>query len=188
MSYKIKEILPFIINRRYQLAALLAMTVGVVFFKLWYRNASASDLSFLLFPTDFLFGLVVGERSVLTGEGGYFYAALQIVIDKSCSGAHFLLLSVITILVITSSKTYSIFSLVICMLWALLGGWLYSIIVNVSRITIIYFLNQLGADAYPWLHEMIGGVIYLSMLILLYGGVTLLVSRFQCRLHSNLYS
>jgi len=64
MSYKIKEILPFIINRRYHLAALLAMTVGVVFFKLWYRNASASDLSFLLFPTDFLFGLVVGDHDL----------------------------------------------------------------------------------------------------------------------------
>jgi exosortase K len=64
-----------------------------ILLKAGYTFAGNDNLIFLLSPTDKLVGLLTGSHSVYLTESGYFHSALNITVDKSCSGFNLWVLS-----------------------------------------------------------------------------------------------
>lgn len=147
-------------------------TAGIfILLKFGYTVANNNHLTFLLKPTDKLVGLLTGSHSVYT-HSGFYHEKLNILIDKSCSGFNFWILSflVFTYLGIKhlDKPLYKILSIPTALFFA----YLLTIFVNASRIfasvivqnqTKILLVNQQNL-----IHEAIGVITNLSFLVLTY--------------------
>ncbi len=151
----------------YLLTAIIFITL-----KFTYTVANSNHLNFLLKPTNKLIEFLTGSNSIYFIDKGYYYESLNIMIDKSCSGFNFLLLSfaLFMYLIVKSSDKhlYNIIGFPI----ALAVAYLLTIFVNASRIfasiviqshTDTIFYNQKHL-----IHEAIGITTNLTFLILAY--------------------
>ena len=134
-------------NKKYE----KQLTVIAIFLLLKYAFtiADASDLIFLLKPTNIFVGLLTGSHSVYIECNGYYHETLNIIINKSCSGFNFWLLSFL-------SFAY----LKLPIPTALGCAYLLTIFANTSRIFASIAMQSRA------LHEAIGIITYLSFLIL----------------------
>ena len=145
--------------------------------KLLYAHATTANVQFLLAPTNAVVGLMLNSTSEFVAARGYMHAGLHIVIDKSCAGGNFWLLSWLLL-----AGTY---------LWqrgrrpagALLGlvGVCFglTLLVNAARIVGAVWLNRLlPAGVVPeWLHEAQGALVYLFFLVASHFGLLYLLSQ-----------
>ncbi|MBC6996122.1 exosortase K [Neolewinella lacunae] len=151
------------------------LMAGLVFvlLKWWHQTATAEELLFLLAPTDALVSTVTGSAGLWEPGSGYFHAGENMVIDASCSGFNFLLIS------------YLLFSWLLLqrygkwrMLWlAMLLAWPLTILANFSRILTILLLGSMsphGLSAGTW-HEMQGAFVYFSVLVMACGFTQMLL-------------
>jgi exosortase K len=67
--------------------------VAFIVAKLLYARATTADVRFLLAPTNALVELMLNSTSIFHPARGYVHSDLRIVIDKSCAGGTFWLLS-----------------------------------------------------------------------------------------------
>jgi exosortase K len=143
-----------------------------VLLKFGFPLADNNDLTFLLKPTDKLFGLFTGSHSIYLSESGYFYEDLNIIIDKSCSGFNFWVLCFLLFTYLTVKHFDKTLSKILTIPTALIGAYLLTIFVNTSRIfasivvqsqTKGIFLNRQHI-----IHEAIGIITNLTFLILAY--------------------
>lgn len=143
-----------------------------IILKYTYTKSTTEDLSFLLKPTSHIIGSISNSPISNTAEQGYFLDNLNVVINKSCSGYNFWLLSSIlfAFLMINhlDKSKYKILSLPI----AFLVAYILSIFVNSSRIFVslvlqnkIQHITGLSASI---IHEAIGVAINLTFLFLAY--------------------
>jgi len=153
-----KETLPY-----YVLA--FALFIGL---KIAYRNADNSTLIWLLKPINYLFSLFTASAWVYDEEVGFFHASYNIVIDKSCSGGNFFILSFMMILISWISIFKKHKSKIIFILISLCISYVFTIFVNTSRIIVLFKLQEFQLDSFQWIHEATGSFIYLVFLILLY--------------------
>jgi exosortase/archaeosortase family protein len=127
-----------------------------VLLKYLHTCLGTDDLYFLLAPVNRVVALVTNSQAIYTEENGYFHAALNIYIDKSCSGFNFWILCFMI----------GIFRA------ARLISWLITVFVNASRILTAIFLQQLSPDFMKsqqhWAHQTTGIFIYLFFLLLFY--------------------
>ena len=126
------------------------------------------DMLFILKPVNILFSLFTGHIAEYSSETGYFYDKLNIIIDKSCSGYNFMLLTFVLvytgILKYISSDRTKYLSLPVVMIIA----YIYTIIVDISRIIISYLIQRKMAFHNEWMHEVTGIFVYLFALISIY--------------------
>jgi exosortase K len=143
-----------------------------ILLKFGFTLADNNDLTFLLKPTDKLFGLLTGSHSIYLSESGYFHENLNIIIDKSCSGFNFWVLCFLLFTYLTVKHFDKTLSKILTIPTALIGAYLLTIFVNTSRIfasivvqtqTKGIFLNQQHI-----IHEAIGIITNLTFLILAY--------------------
>lgn len=150
----------------------LIASLFFILFKLWYRTAETNQLTFLLKPVDIFIRSLTGVSSTYIENNGYYYQELQVVIDKSCSGFNFGILSflVITYLLLKYATQPKHQLLAIPM--SLTTAYLLTIFVNSSRIfcsliienqTNLFFKSQQHI-----IHESIGIIINLTFLTLTY--------------------
>jgi len=149
------------------------IAVGLfILLKFGFTLADNNDLTFLLKPTDKLVGLLTGSHSVYLSDSGYFHEHLNIIIDKSCSGFNFWILSFLLFTYLTVKHFDRTLSKILTIPTALIGAYLLTIFVNTSRIfasilvqtqTKSIFLNQQYI-----IHEAIGITTNLTFLILAY--------------------
>jgi exosortase K len=147
--------------------------VGVfILLKFGFTLANNNDLTFLLKPTDKLVGLLTGSHSIYLSDHGYFHEHLNIIIDKSCSGFNFWILSFLLLTYLTVKHFDKTLSKILTVPSALFGAYLLTIFVNTSRIfasivvqthTKSILLNQQHI-----VHEAIGIITNLTFLILAY--------------------
>jgi exosortase K len=144
----------------------------LVLLKFGYTFANNNDLIFLLKPTDKILGLLMGSQSVYQSESGFLHENLNIIINKSCSGFNFLVLSFLLFTYLTVKHLKNHLQKLLSFPIALIGAYLLTIFVNTSRIftSIVvqnqnksFFLNQQHL-----VHEAIGVITNLSFLILAY--------------------
>lgn len=155
-------------NVPYYLAAI------VLFFllKFGYTIADNDHLVFLLKPIDKFFGLLTGSHSIYLPHEGYYHESLNILINKSCSGFNFWILSFLAFTYLgikySNNQKHRILSLPA----ALLSGYLLTIFANTSRIfASIIIQNQTKfflPDQQHLVHEAVGIITNLSFLILTY--------------------
>ncbi len=140
--------------------------------KFGFTLSDNNDLTFLLKPTDKLVGFLTGSQSVYISESGYFHEQLNIIIDKSCSGFNFWILTFLLFTYLTVQYFDKTLSKIWAIPIALIGAYLLTIFVNTSRIfasivvqtrTKSIFLNQQHI-----IHEAIGVITNLTFLILAY--------------------
>ena len=140
--------------------------------KFCFTLADNNDLTFLLKPTNKLVGLLTDSHSIYLSDSGYFHKHLNIIIDKSCSGFNFWVLSFLLFTYLTVKHFDKTLSKVLTISAALIGTYLLTIFVNTSRIfasivvqsqTKSILLNQ-----HHMIHEAIGIFTNLTFLILAY--------------------
>lgn len=144
-----------------------------ILLKFGFTRAENTDLIFLLKPTAHLTGLVTGSESVFISEYGYFFAKLNIYIDKSCAGMNFWALSFLLFSYLLVKNLEKPRHKVLALPLLLIFSYLVTIFVNTSRI-IASVTVQHHADAFltnrphHLLHEAIGIIVNVSFLVLFY--------------------
>ena len=134
--------------------------------KLLYAQATTADVQFLLAPTSTLVELMLGSTSVFDPARGYVHPDLRIVIDKSCAGGTFWLLSWL-LLALTYLQQHGR-QPVLAALGLLAISFGLTLLVNAARIVGAVTLNRLlpaGVPQPAWLHEAQGALVYLFFLV-----------------------
>ena len=143
-----------------------------ILLKFGFTLADNNDLTFLIKPTDKLVGLLTGSHSIYLSDSGYFHEHLNIIIDKSCSGFNFWILSFLLFTYLSVKHFDKTLSKILTIPTSLFGAFLLTIFVNTSRIfasivvqtkTKSILLNQQHI-----VHEAIGIITNLTFLILAY--------------------
>ncbi|AXT50921.1 exosortase K [Aquimarina sp. BL5] len=141
-------------------------------FKLGFKYASHEELIFLIKPTDTLINSLTGSTSVYIENDGYYNNHLDILIDKSCAGFNFWILSFLMIMFLLLKYTNSHFKKIVSILIALIFAFFLTITVNTSRIFVSIVtqnkLSSLSNIETSVIHESIGILINLSFLIITY--------------------
>ena len=155
----------------------LLLLVAYAAAKLAYAAAGTADVRWLLAPTNALVELLLSSTSEFVPGRGYVHPALGIVIDKSCAGGNFGLLSALLL-----SATYlwqrgprPILALPLLVLLA----YPLTLLVNAARIAGAVQLGQLlpPALAPAWLHEAQGALVYLFFLLAAYAALRQLLYK-----------
>jgi len=155
-------------NILYYLAA-----IGLfILLKFWFTSADNNDLAFLLKPTDKFVGLLTGSHSVYFTDNGYYYDELNILIDKSCSGFNFWILSFMLFTYLTIKYIDKHFYKLLAILFSLIGAYLLTIFVNTSRIFVSIIVQNQTRNIFlreqDIIHEAVGIITNLTFLILTY--------------------
>lgn len=144
--------------------------------KLFYRNAGADELKWILAPTAGWVSILSGIDFQYEPQLGYVSHSFQFIIAPSCCGVRFLL---ICIAVLLFSYVHRMRTKKSAFGWAAASvavSWLYTIFINGLRIVLsIYlplFLKKMRAfDGWispERLHTMIGTAVYFTGLLALY--------------------
>lgn len=154
--------------------------------KLLYARATTADVQFLLAPTNALVELMLNSTSVFDPARGYVHSGLRIVIDRSCAGGTFWLLSW---LLLTSTYLHQHGRqpvLTALVLVAISFGLTLS--VNAARIVGAVTLSRTLPASVPqpaWLHEAQGALVYLFFLVACHFALLFFLSKTSAaRAHS----
>ena len=137
--------------------------------KWWYQTADAEALRFLLAPTDALVSLATGSPGSWRVGEGYLHAGADFIIDASCAGFNFMLISFLLLTYLLLRRFDAWWAVPI----ALLLAWPLTVFANTSRILTILMTGSapvfIGEAAW---HQGQGVFVYLSVLILTGGLLT----------------
>jgi len=143
-----------------------------ILLKFAFTLADNNDLTFLLKPTDKLVGLLTGSHSVYLADNGFYHGKLNILIDKSCSGFNFWILSFLVFTYLTVKYLDKPLHKILTIPTALFGTYLLTIFVNTSRIFASVIVQtqtkNIFASQQHLIHETIGIITNLTFLVLTY--------------------
>ncbi|MDR6785054.1 exosortase K [Pedobacter africanus] len=160
----------------YALGILLFVTLKVV-----YRYMNADDLFFILHPTDQIVSLLTNSKGIFINGAGYFHQDLNVLIEKSCSGFTFFILSFIITYFVTINHFHHKKHKWLTLPLSVLVAWLLTTVVNASRIAIAILLRKITVPlpgANKWLHQAEGTFVYLFFLILFYKTLNHLLTQY----------
>ncbi|MBD2768930.1 exosortase K [Hymenobacter sp. BT664] len=134
--------------------------------KLLYAQATTADVRFLLAPTNALVEIMLSSTSVFDAGRGYVHPGLRIVIDKSCAGGNFWLLSWLLLAATYLHQHGRRPALAVLALVVVSFG--LTLLVNAARIVGAVTLGRVlpvGGPPPGWLHEAQGALVYLFSLV-----------------------
>lgn len=132
----------------------------------WSQSASLSDLNFLVRPVASTISAFTGRSWDVAMGQGYLFSDLGIIMDRTCSGIHFMVVSWITFaglfLLNRNKRTIGVGGalLLAC------AGYLLTLLVNSGRVLSMIWAGQLGFPLGPTQHEAYGGLLYVTSLCL----------------------
>ena len=140
--------------------------------KAWHMGSTHENLLFMLGPLNFLLEISHASQGFFDPEIGYQHPALNIVIDKSCSGFNFWIISFAAISSLKLKSGQVPFPGALGIMCFMLLSYLITLLANYSRITVAIQSLHL-ADRLPWLgsdwfHQASGSFTYLCCLLLAY--------------------
>ena len=138
--------------------------------KRFYATATAADLRFVLAPTTWLVEVAGGHRFDWTA-GGYLATELRFVIAPACAGVNFLVVAFVALVLGLVRPARSPWQNVKILFASAAAAYATTIVANAVRILIAIPLWTRGAS-FGWvsgarLHELVGVVVFLGMLLLL---------------------
>ncbi|MBK5723041.1 exosortase K, partial [Dysgonomonas sp. Marseille-P4677] len=157
----------------------LAIFIGL---KLVYPYLDTDFMRFLLTPTNKIVEIISGSKAIYNPTNGYFYPELNIVINKSCSGYNFWLISfLITTFVLFKSEIIKKRQIIPL---ALLLSYITTPLVNTSRIIGYMIMIDSKTTSITTLeteriHQMEGILVYLTFLILIYISLNYIVNKIR---------
>ncbi|MBX2875604.1 MAG: exosortase K [Saprospiraceae bacterium] len=135
-----------------------------------YSTAAVQDLTFLLFPSSELVGTFTGTSHVFLVDQGYYNEALNILVNKSCSGFNFWAISFLMSYCLIEKSAHTWQRNILLLPTILIATYFFTILVNGTRILFSVFLHSspisMLTEAPPWMHQAEGSFIYLSYLII----------------------
>ncbi|NJN77181.1 MAG: exosortase K [Saprospiraceae bacterium] len=151
-------------NKQNQLPYYGFIIAVFVISKLIYKNLGNQELLVFIAPVSNFVSLFINSTVSFTIENGYYLSPLNILIDKSCSGFNFWLISFVVIgfTVVTHVEVQK--TKIILLISALFAAYLLTIIANTSRIISILKMNDLFPildKEYDWIHTAQGTFVYL---------------------------
>jgi exosortase K len=147
------------------------LLISFLIFKFWYSNATTNELLFLLAPTDFLLSIFSSGKHQYVQNVGFYDEGLNIVIEKSCSGFNFFLLSFVVCAVVALPYFNNWKHKIALLCSTAIISWALTIGVNVARISTAILLKQhlrLESSFASQFHELQGTFIYLFCLLFFY--------------------
>lgn len=143
-----------------------------ILLKFGFTLAGNNDLAFLLKPTDRLVGLLTGSHSVYFAENGFYHHELNILIDKSCSGFNFWMLSFLVFTYLAVKYAHKPFHKALSIPAVLTGAYLLTIFVNTSRVFVSLIVQAQTKSPFVnqqhLIHEAVGIITNLTFLVLTY--------------------
>jgi exosortase K len=136
--------------------------------KFWYSSVSSDSLIFLLWPTNTIAELITNSDGIYLQGTGYYHDALNIVINKSCSGFNFMALCFLMISFLGKKFVYK--RPLILLPLSLILAYPLTLFANSSRILLSILLESitLETDKPVWFHQAEGIFIYLFFLVIIY--------------------
>ncbi len=140
---------------------------GALGLKAWFRDANADQLTWLLKPT-----VVLGEllsRTPFSFEPGvgYLDPSLTFQVVPACSGLNFFCVAWVSAVAMLERRVASNGLLVVA---TAVGAYALTVLANAIRITLALAVHlhhvSFGFVTAPRLHEALGVLVYLSMLML----------------------
>jgi exosortase K len=130
-------------------------------FKWVQRGWSSDELRFLLFPVQWLVAVFTGQSSVYIAGEGY-----QFIIERSCAGVNFLAICWCTLAYLSIQNQQARPIKIKALLWSIPLSYGLCILANTFRILSALVLQRLPGLHGPNVHEALGVVVYLSVLLL----------------------
>lgn len=147
--------------------------------KLALPHLDIEDIRFLLAPTNKIIELFFASDAVYSSSSGYYHTALNMVINKSCSGFNFLLISFLmySFILLKSNLTKPYFGILLSLPLA----YITTIVANVSRISgyLVMMQNPAINTNSQLLHKAEGIFVYLTLLILAYISFNYIINKIE---------
>ena len=159
--------------------------VLVIILKFMYSYAGNDMVLFMLKPVSKIIEIFANQSASYTSEIGFYFQDLNIVIDKSCSGINFWLISFMLFMFSVLKNTKTTFQNGISFPIAFAITYLLTLFANVSRILISIVIEKNTSFNYEWLHKAQGIFIYLTVLILFHFLINHTISKSKIR-HAKL--
>lgn len=146
----------------------LAFTVaGALGLKLWLRDAGVEQLQWLLKPTVLLSEVLSQTPFRFEAGVGYLDPTQTFQVVPACSGLNFFCIAVVSAVALFGQRVVSQALLVAT---SVVGAFALTVLANALRITLAMAVHlhhvSFGWLTAPRLHEAIGVLVYLSMLVL----------------------
>ena len=142
---------------------LLAISPALLF-KWVQRGWGSDELRFLLYPVQWLVAIFTGQSSVyLPGEG---YQFTGFIIERSCAGVNFLVICWCTLAYLSIQNRQAWPTKIKALLGSIPLCYGLCILANTFRILSSLVLQRLPGLHGPNVHEALGVVVYLSVLLL----------------------
>ncbi len=132
---------------------------------------------FLLKPVAGMLEIFSGAQRIATIEGAFLFSDFNVLIDRSCAGFNFMILSFLMMVCMLIQHSNTITKKIVAFPLSLLAAYLLTILVNMSRILVAILVQHKLAFDHPSMHMAIGIFIYLSSLILCYQALHLFLNR-----------
>lgn len=146
-----------------------------------YSIAEVGQLHFLLYPTSQFVASFTGTETFFLAEQGYQNSGLNILINKSCSGFNFWALCFVMVYCLLEKRKYGWLRNVLAVPVILLLTYLFTLLVNTTRILFSTFLHietaPWSSTDFAWSHQAEGTFIYLSYLIIAYLSINYLQNQ-----------
>ncbi|WP_298902643.1 exosortase K [uncultured Psychroserpens sp.] len=142
--------------------------VLVVILKFMYAHADNDMVLFMLKPINGVVETIANQNATYTSAIGFYFENLNIIIDKSCSGVNFWLISFMLFMFSLLKHTRTLFENIIVFPIAFAVTYLLTLFANISRILISIFIEKNTSFDYTWMHQAQGVFVYLTFLILFY--------------------
>ncbi len=156
------------------------LIAGLIFVgcKIYFPSAEINFFKLLIWPVAWTIGVVLGSPIQYVPEIGYFLYDYNILIDKSCSGYNFFLLSFMIFVITLTLKIKNKVLLISIIPISIFLSYFLTLLANTSRILISIFLPR-SSVLFGWipsqvLHESIGVFCFLCFLII----ATLVLEKF----------
>lgn len=155
------------------------MLSGAFLLKWWYRTAATEELGFVLRPVAWLVAALSGEEYRHVVGEGYFFPDLRILIDRSCSGVNFMIITAATFAFLLMRRRQAGCIAPFFALASTLAAYGLTLLANSGRILAMLKLERAGIHLGPTLHEALGAFFFLVALVL----TSLLLDRILHRTH-----
>ena len=149
-----------------------AALVAFICLKAYHRMAGVDEFALFIFPVSKIIEFLTGaEASYIIGEG-YYFQSLDVLINKSCSGFNFCLISFLLFTFLFVSHFEKPIKKVGALLSSILLSYVLTVVVNASRIYALIVLQDMRVSFFiadqDILHQCVGIITYLTFLVLTY--------------------
>jgi exosortase K len=134
--------------------------------KWWYRSATVDELAFVLLPTTTIVGLLANEAWTFIAGEGFLFPGSGILIDRSCSGVNFLVITAATFAFVILRHRDAGCGRPLLALLAVAGAYGLTVLANSGRILTLMGLERIQLHLSPAAHEVLGAFFFLASLLL----------------------